>query len=181
MTLIESPHRRISSYRGHLDRLNQIDFLGTSIFALTVVCLLLALQWGGTVYAWSNARLIVLFALSLILFATFLAIQHRKRERAMLPLRFLQEQTVLMGTIFAFGLASTLAITQYYVSLPSQLSEIAHTAIEILILMPTERNLVPGGVRRHSCRLGRSYAAVSRWHARCQREHRLPDHPSRTV
>lgn len=33
----------------------------------------------------------------------------------MLPLRFLQEPTILMGAIYAFGLSSTLAVTQYYV------------------------------------------------------------------
>ena len=36
-----------------------LDPVGNIIFAPAIICLLLALQWGGVTYAWSNARIIV--------------------------------------------------------------------------------------------------------------------------
>src|SRR2546421_1960587 len=38
------------------ERVAQLDILGTSIFVPCMVCLLLALQWGGSTYQWSNGR-----------------------------------------------------------------------------------------------------------------------------
>ena len=49
----------------------QFDPIGTILFVPAIVCLLLALQWGGTTYDWSSGRiiaLIVVFATCLVLF-----------------------------------------------------------------------------------------------------------------
>ena len=35
-----------------------LDPVGNFIFVPAIICLLLALQWGGVQYAWSNARII---------------------------------------------------------------------------------------------------------------------------
>lgn len=35
-----------------------LDPVGNSIFVPAIICLLLALQWGGVTYAWSDARII---------------------------------------------------------------------------------------------------------------------------
>jgi len=39
-------------------RLAQLDFFGTAAFVPGIVCLLLALQWGGFDYPWRSARII---------------------------------------------------------------------------------------------------------------------------
>ncbi|KAK3044383.1 MFS sugar transporter, partial [Coniosporium uncinatum] len=41
--------------------LAQFDLLGTAVFLPGVICLLLALQWGGSKYPWGNWRIIILF------------------------------------------------------------------------------------------------------------------------
>jgi MFS family permease len=38
-------------------QLEQFDLLGTVLFIPAIVCILLALQWGGSTYAWGNARI----------------------------------------------------------------------------------------------------------------------------
>lgn len=38
-----------------LQRLATIDFIGVGLLCALFVCLLLALQWGGTTYAWSDS------------------------------------------------------------------------------------------------------------------------------
>ncbi|KAF3042588.1 hypothetical protein E8E11_004187 [Didymella keratinophila] len=46
--------------------------LGLVIFMPSIICLLLALQWGGTTYAWSSWRIILLLVTFPLLFGAFL-------------------------------------------------------------------------------------------------------------
>jgi hypothetical protein len=50
-----------------------------------IVCLLLALQWGGTTYAWSSARIIVLLVMFCILILSFIGIQIWQGDKATVP------------------------------------------------------------------------------------------------
>ncbi|RYP10535.1 hypothetical protein DL764_000588 [Monosporascus ibericus] len=43
-----------------LARINRFDPIGSVVFIPAIVCLLLALQWGGTTYPWNDTRIIVL-------------------------------------------------------------------------------------------------------------------------
>uniref|UniRef100_A0A8H7TSB3 Major facilitator superfamily (MFS) profile domain-containing protein n=1 Tax=Bionectria ochroleuca TaxID=29856 RepID=A0A8H7TSB3_BIOOC len=47
-----------------LSRFRQLDISGTAIFIPAVICLLLALQWGGAEYPWKSATIIGLFCVS---------------------------------------------------------------------------------------------------------------------
>lgn len=100
-----------------LKKLRELDILGFLALAPAVLCLLLALQWGGTTYSWHNPRIIVLLVLSLIVFAVFLIIQFRKQDRAMLPPRILRKRAMLAGSLFSLCLAATQSIVQFHVSL----------------------------------------------------------------
>ena len=71
---ISSSPKRIAE-GGIIAKLAQFDPLGTSLFVPSVICLLLALQWGGTTYAWSDGRIIALFVLFGILLISFGAVQ----------------------------------------------------------------------------------------------------------
>ncbi|KEF59405.1 uncharacterized protein A1O9_04249 [Exophiala aquamarina CBS 119918] len=52
------------------EKVKKMDLLGTFFFVPDVVCLLIALQWGGIRYGWQNARIITL----LVLFAGLIGI-----------------------------------------------------------------------------------------------------------
>ncbi|KAI1095680.1 MFS transporter [Rostrohypoxylon terebratum] len=43
------------------EQIKQLDLPGTFFLIPSVICLLLALQWGGAKYSWNNGRIIVLF------------------------------------------------------------------------------------------------------------------------
>ena len=101
---------------GFQDRLKQFDVLGTLAFLPGVVCLLLALQWGGSKYPWSNARIIVLLVLFVILMSTFTAIQFWKQETATLPPRILRQRSVAFGAWFSFATGAAFLLTVFYVS-----------------------------------------------------------------
>lgn len=63
-------------------RASQLDLIGTAFFMPAIVCLLLALQWGGSKYPWGNARIIVLFVLFGVLIGIFIFIQFKRGENA---------------------------------------------------------------------------------------------------
>ena len=100
-----------TSWRGKLE---QIDLFGTLIFLPAVVCLLLALQWGGSTYAWGSARIIVLLVLTVVLGAIFVGIQFWKKDNATVPPRIIKQRNMLSGVGFVFCLGATFFIFIYY-------------------------------------------------------------------
>ncbi|KAH0833590.1 putative HC-toxin efflux carrier TOXA [Fonsecaea pedrosoi] len=96
------------------EQLQKLDPLGTAVFIPSIVCLLLALQWGGTTYAWSNARIIVLLILSGILFSIFVYLQHVFQENATIPPRIIKTRSVAAGVLYAFFSGSGMMTTVYF-------------------------------------------------------------------
>lgn len=95
-------------------RLAQLDLLGTLFFIPAIVCLLLALQWGGFKYQWNKPRIIVLFVLFGILISIFLSIQFCKTENATIPTKILKKRSVAAACWFAFCLGSSFFIMIYF-------------------------------------------------------------------
>jgi hypothetical protein len=79
-----------------------------------IICLLLALQWGGSKYEWSNARIIVLFVMFGVLISIFIAVQFWKKDKATVPPRILRNRSVAASAWFAFCLGSGFFIMVYY-------------------------------------------------------------------
>ncbi|KAL1596361.1 hypothetical protein SLS60_009007 [Paraconiothyrium brasiliense] len=98
-----------------LEQCERLDPIGTLLFLPSIVCLLLALQWGGTTYAWSNWRPILLLVLAGILFIGFLAIQIWKPNTATLPMRILKQRTVAASALFAFTSQAGMIVVTYYI------------------------------------------------------------------
>ncbi|OCT48657.1 putative HC-toxin efflux carrier TOXA [Cladophialophora carrionii] len=83
-----------------------LDILGTSILIPAIICLLLALQWGGTAYSWSNFRIPLLFALSFTLGVLFIVVQFRQPgPNATLPPHILKQRTMAAASFFTVALA----------------------------------------------------------------------------
>ncbi|KAJ7123207.1 MFS transporter [Mycena epipterygia] len=97
-----------------VDRIQQFDPWGTVIFVPAIVCLLLALQWGGSKYPWSNGRIIALFVLFAVFISIFIGIQIWKQDQATVPPRILKQRTILAGSWFALCLGSSFFILVYF-------------------------------------------------------------------
>ncbi|KAH6884450.1 major facilitator superfamily domain-containing protein [Thelonectria olida] len=82
-------------------KLGRLGFRSAIILIGTLVCLILALQWGGTVYPWSDSRVWGCFLGFCLLLALFGFVQFRKKDEALIPLRILSQRSVLMGCTFA--------------------------------------------------------------------------------
>lgn len=95
-------------------QLVQLDPLGTAVFLPSMVCLILALQWGGTTYAWSSWRMILLLTLFSVLIVIFAATQALKGDSGTLPPRILFQRSIAGGAYFTFCVsAGWLLIIQY--------------------------------------------------------------------
>lgn len=96
------------------ERAKRFDPLGTVIFMPAVICLLLALQWGGTKYPWDNSRIVALFVISGIMILAFLYVQHWQGENATVPPRIMKNRSVWSSCIFGFFTTSAFFLMVYY-------------------------------------------------------------------
>lgn len=97
--------------------LMEFDPIGTIVLMPAVICLLLALQWGGTTYAWDDGRIIALFVLFGVLIAAFVYVQHRQQDNATVPPRVLRNRTVWAGAFFAFTVGASFFLAIYFLPL----------------------------------------------------------------
>ena len=98
-------------------KLKRFDWVGTVCMMPSMCCLLLALQWGGQMYNWRDARIILLFMLFTLLLGIFAWRQHRLQDDATLPPRIFKMRSVLAATWFSACINAVLALTEYYMSI----------------------------------------------------------------
>ncbi|EFQ36588.1 major facilitator superfamily transporter [Colletotrichum graminicola] len=95
-------------------RLAQMDPLGNLLFMPSVVCLLLALHWGGIVCPWSSARIISLLLAFCMGMLAFLYLQYHGQENATIPPRIFKKRTVWSSSLFSFNLGAAFLLSVYY-------------------------------------------------------------------
>ncbi|EFQ95213.1 hypothetical protein P3342_002006 [Pyrenophora teres f. teres] len=95
-------------------QLQKFDLPGTACFLPAIICLLLALQWGGSKYAWGSARIVVLLVLFVLLVCAFLAIQWWKQEDATVPPRVFLNRNVWGSAWFGAMLGAAFFLIVYY-------------------------------------------------------------------
>ncbi|KAM0545787.1 hypothetical protein ACHAPJ_011211 [Fusarium lateritium] len=98
-----------------ISQIEDFDPFGTLCFLPGVICLLLALQWGGTKYSWSSGKVIAPLVVGVLLLAAFAAIQVWKGDKATVPPRLLRQRTLLSACIFSFLLSSAYFAIIYYI------------------------------------------------------------------
>lgn len=101
-----------ASFWTHVKRL---DPLGSFFFLPGVVCLLLALQWGGSTYPWNSWRIIPLFALFVALMIAFAVVQVTMPKTATLPVHVVKQRSVWAGALFTFFLSASMLMMVYFI------------------------------------------------------------------
>lgn len=96
-------------------QLSNFDLEGSACFLPAIISLLLALQWGGSKYPWSNGRIIGLFVVFGVLILLFAAIQWWKQDKATVPPRILSNRTVWSCAAFAVCFGASFLLLVYYV------------------------------------------------------------------
>ena len=91
------------------EKLAQIDLIGALFLICAIICLLLALQWGGTVHPWSDSRVWGCLLGFGLLVLVFCGIQYYKKDRATMPPRIIcGQRTVGACAMFSAFLAMAL-------------------------------------------------------------------------
>lgn len=112
-----------------LGKMKQLDLIGTAILIPAVICLLLALQWGGTEYPWNNSRIIGLFVGFGAMILIFIGVQIWKGDEGTLPPRLFKNRNVLCAMAFSCFFGSAFFPLIYYLSLYFQAIQ-GDTAVE---------------------------------------------------
>lgn len=99
------------------EQVAKFDLYGTALFLPAIICLLLALQWGGTTYAWNNGRIIALLVLFAILTAGFIGVQIWRQENATVPPRVFLNRNVWGSALFISMLGAAFFVVVYYLPL----------------------------------------------------------------
>ncbi|KAJ5438482.1 major facilitator superfamily domain-containing protein [Penicillium daleae] len=98
-----------------LERIRQLDLVGASLLIPAIICLLLALQWGGNKYPWNNSRIIGLFVGFGLLAIIFAVSQIYIGDKATLPPSLLRQRSVLASCLFALFFGGAFFLLVYYV------------------------------------------------------------------
>jgi MFS family permease len=96
------------------DLLQTLDLIGLAALIPSVVCLLLALQWGGINYTWSDARIIALLVVFAALGVTFIVIEFWQGEKAMLPSRIFTQRSISYASLYGFCSSGAIYVLTYY-------------------------------------------------------------------
>jgi len=147
----QTPKRQKAQKVGILAQMNQMDVPGTLVFLPAIICLLLALQWGGTKYEWKNVRIIVLLVLAGILLIIFVILQIIRGENATVPPRIVKNRSIYGSVIYAFCIGGAFFVILFY--LPYYFQAVKNTsAIQSgirslpLVLSMVVMSLVAGGL-----------------------------------
>jgi MFS family permease len=115
----------------------QMDPLGNLCLMPGVVCLLLALQWGGGTYAWNSGRVIALLVLAVVLLLAFIAIQIWLPDTATIPPRVMKQRSIAAGVFFTLVVTAAMMTFNYYLPIWFQAIKFASPVHSGVMMLPT--------------------------------------------
>lgn len=96
---------------------NRLDPIGFILFASLCVMILLALESGGSNYAWNSSTIIGLFVGFGATLVVFVFWENRRGDTAMVPLSLLQQRVVYSSCLVVMTQFGALQCFQYYIPL----------------------------------------------------------------
>jgi Fungal trichothecene efflux pump (TRI12) len=96
---------------------HDLDIVGFLLFSPTMIMFLLALQWGGSTYAWNSAIIIGLFCGSAGNLVLFLIWEYKKGSSAMIPFEMVKQRVIYSACLTVFFLYANSLITSYYLAI----------------------------------------------------------------
>ncbi|RMZ87331.1 hypothetical protein DV736_g5441, partial [Chaetothyriales sp. CBS 134916] len=114
-----------------------IDIPGFLQFAPSCVMLLLALEWGGTKYAWKSATIIGLLCGAVVLFVIFALWERRHGDLAMIPPSLVGNRAVFSSCITSLFNGSGMIILSYYLPIYFQATKNASPTSSGVYMLPS--------------------------------------------
>ncbi|KAK3933911.1 MFS general substrate transporter [Diplogelasinospora grovesii] len=111
--LLRVPNR--SSTKDTLQhKLQQTNAEGLVALLPGVICLCLAMQWGGFTYSWNDGRVVALLVVAFVLLIAFILVQIWKPERATVPPRIFIQRSIASGFFVSCCLGAHQTLLLYY-------------------------------------------------------------------
>ncbi|KAI1474498.1 MFS general substrate transporter [Daldinia eschscholtzii] len=95
-------------------KLLQLNLEGQIFLIPGVVCLCLALQWGGFTYSWNDGRIITLLVIAFALLIAFVLVQVWRPERATVPPRIFTQRSIYCAFFVSSCLGAQQTLMLYY-------------------------------------------------------------------
>ncbi|GJN91916.1 hypothetical protein Rhopal_004941-T1 [Rhodotorula paludigena] len=96
-------------------RIFALDYIGTVLMLGLITCLVLALQWGGEKYAWSDGPVVACLTVFAVLIPILVAFEWKLAGPSrILPLGYFKDRTQVGATLAAFFTMFTLLVSTYY-------------------------------------------------------------------
>ena len=96
----------------------RLDPVGTLTFVPSIACLLVALQWASTTYAWSDKSIIAFLTVFAVLLTTFIIAQVvQSDENSTIPQHIARNRNMAFGALFAFCHGAAFNLFIFYIPL----------------------------------------------------------------
>ena len=105
-------HAKLSA----MERLKRLDLPGLLLFFGSMVCLIFALQFGGSSGTWNTPAIIVLFTLFGVFLLAFATYETWLGETATVPPRIAKNRTVVSASFFVLAIDAPYYAIAYFVS-----------------------------------------------------------------
>jgi MFS family permease len=105
------PVKRAATWKG---KFFELDPFGFVLIATSLICLLLAIQFGSNQYKWSSGVVIALFVIAGVSGAAFIAFQIWRGEKGTIPPQIISQRSILAGSIASLGIGSVLVLFSFY-------------------------------------------------------------------
>ena len=135
----------------------RIDWAGTTLLSVAIICLVLLTTWGGTEYPWGSPVIIGLGIGTVAAGAAFVAVERRAAEPA-IPLRLFRMRTFLVATVVSFVIGAAMFGSITYLPTFLQVANGASAGNSGLLLVP-----VMGGLLTTSIISGRIVSRTGRY------------------
>jgi MFS family permease len=92
-----------------------LDFVGATLVAGAVTCLVLALQWGGNTKPWDDKAVIICFVFAGVITISFVAWEKYLGGKAMVPLEIFKSRSIYALVLYSFLTRFSLLLFSYYI------------------------------------------------------------------
>lgn len=127
------PVKRADTWK---EKLLQLDPIGFVLVAVSLICLLLAIQFGGKEYSWNSAVIIALFIIAAMFGIAFVGAQIWRGEKGTVPPHIISQRSILWGTIASIGIGSVLVLYAFYLPIWFQVIQAKSPEASGIALIP---------------------------------------------
>ncbi|KAK4451946.1 major facilitator superfamily domain-containing protein [Podospora aff. communis PSN243] len=118
------------------DKILQLDLWGSAALLPGTVSLLLALQWGGADYEWSNGRIIALLTIAIALLIAFCLIQVYLPKTATIAPHIFRQRSIVAGVWCVLCNGSSMLMFIYFIPIWFQAIQASSAIDSGILLLP---------------------------------------------